>query len=105
MYTQMMDIREELREGSRDRRIPDDPVTGGLEDRRASLGRFPIEVACIRQRCGEMPSRVAGAVLCAGRETAAIRRIGHVLFVRSFVRWLIRSRGYTLVSKIDASNA
>ncbi len=27
MYTQMMDIREELREGSRDRRIPDDPVT------------------------------------------------------------------------------
>ena len=23
----MMDIREELREGSRDRRIPDDPVT------------------------------------------------------------------------------
>ena len=29
MYTQMMDIREELREGSRDRRIPDDPVTRG----------------------------------------------------------------------------
>ena len=29
MYTQMMDIREELREGSRDRRIPDDPVTDG----------------------------------------------------------------------------
>ena len=30
MYTQMMDIREELREGSRDRRIPDDPVTIGV---------------------------------------------------------------------------
>jgi hypothetical protein len=27
MYTQMMDTRKEMREGSRDRRIPDDPVT------------------------------------------------------------------------------
>ncbi len=57
---------------------------------------------CVKYVVSCRRGRVAGAVLCAGRETAAIRRIGHVLFVRSFVRWLVRSRGYTLVSKIDA---
>jgi hypothetical protein len=30
MYTQMMDTRKEMKEGSRDRRIPDDPVTALL---------------------------------------------------------------------------